>query len=159
MSIAIYPPLRSLMPCLALLVAAALAPLPALAQGKGAKGAARAMIPISDQNLADTSEMPKWTREDVRDYCRGKYGSSEYERKSCMQIYAKEIGHRMIPADLQQLQTIRKRGLVGAVGNPNTGGRNKAGDSANAPQQPEPVQAAPSLGDHYSINDVPPTHR
>ena len=122
-----------------------------------AKGAARVANPTSHQNLADNNEMPKWSRETVREFCRAKYGSSEYERKSCVQVYSNEIGHHMIPADFQQLQSGRKA-APGAVGATKLDRSAKDEDKAPA-EASTPQFKSPPLGDHYSINDVPPTHR
>ena len=91
----------------------------------------------------------------MHDFCTGKYAGNDYERHSCIKTYAKEVGHDMIPGDQQALESYRKA----TAGVQKSKANRKDPADKQAPQDTGTVQQAPPLSDHYSINDVPPTHR
>lgn len=51
---------------------------------------------------------PTWSREDMRVFCAGRKTTILQDMRSCMKTHKSKLGHRIDPADMQELEEYRK---------------------------------------------------
>lgn len=93
---------------------------PVFAAGKG-KGAAHAgkggkftlkLDPIENKTLESSDKLPSWTKEDIKAFCEGRYRTIQQDKSQCEKAHKNDIGHKMTPADVQELQSFKKSGAI-----------------------------------------------
>ena len=86
----------------------------AFTQGALAAHGVAKLDPIENKTLASSDDMPVWTRGAVNYFCEGRLQTIHENKNQCKKAHADKIGSKMTPADVEEMQGFKKRGIVAA---------------------------------------------
>ncbi len=123
-----------------IVLTAAVASQPALARGnRGGGGGGQSggkytlkLDPVENKTLPSNDQLPVWTKDDVTAFCEGRYKTIQQDQSQCEKAHKNDVGKKMTPADLQEMQAFKDAGATHAKRGNKKAGRVKKGNGKAA---------------------------